>query len=186
MLLGHKGRCFDIRVDGSGEYAVSASEDGTSRVFHLDSKACRSTLLHNKDAEVLRAAFVPSSSSHRIVTCGSDSKAILWTADDEFKFEKTYQLVHLADQIYTCELIPHRHSSLLTAADECLYIWDLERRVDEPLSCVPMSPINSTQPFGGHRNPESKAFIFDGKFAPNNSVCGLEGNAFALALSDGM
>lgn len=186
MLLGHTGRCFDIRVDDSGEYALSASEDGTSRVFHFRSRACKTTLLHNREAEVLRAAFFPHSSSHRVVTCGSDGRAVIWADHDgDFSFKQTALLAHEAEQIYSCELIPNHESSLLTAADECLYIWDVEKRIDAPLTRVSMSCASSSQPFGGLRNPENKAFIFDSKFAPSNAVCGLEGNAIATALSDG-
>ena len=185
MLIGHTGRCFDVRVDDSGAYALSASEDGTSRVFHITSRTCKATLLHNREAEVLRAAFLPHSSSRRAVTCGSDGRAVIWSDHEDFCFKQTAQLAHNAEQIYSCELVPHHKSSLLTAADECLYIWDLDKSVDEPLTRISMISVPSSQPFGGLRNPENKAFIFDCKFAPNNAVCGLEGNAIAAALSDG-
>ena len=58
-LLGHKARCFDVRVNPSNHgQLLTSSEDGYARLWDMQKKSTIQALHHNKDAEVLRAAFL--------------------------------------------------------------------------------------------------------------------------------
>ena len=114
-LLGHKSRCFDVRICEKEQLILSASEDGTARLFDMQSKKSLYTFKHNKKAEVLRAGFLNDNGT-LIATCGADGKAIVWACsgdeeDDDRarsrykKFEQVCILDHGEDQIYACETL---------------------------------------------------------------------------------
>lgn len=178
MLLGHKSRCFDVRVDFSGSRLVSSSEDGTTKLWDLNKRKVLCTLTHDVAAEVLRSVFL--SSIDGIVTCGSNGRCIVWTPSSKNKYERKIELLHDADQLYVCELLPREaRAQLLTAADELLYMWNLDSPA-EPL-CKCSFEATTDAAFGGPRNPDNKVYIFDAKLA---SHMGAE-TIFAVALSDG-
>ena len=91
-FLGHQSRCFDIQYDSSRNFLLTASEDGSAKLFNCLSKKCLFTFQHNQEAEVLRVNFITSPSSSpslaststssnplcKIITCGSDGKAYIW------------------------------------------------------------------------------------------------------------
>jgi WD40 repeat protein len=188
MLLGHKGRCFDVRISAQGSHVLSGSEDGTSRLWNLTSKTSIHTLIHDQTSEVLRAMFLSnpeSSALHNlpeIVTCGSDGKAIVWSGPSGLKYEKKYELLHNNEQIYVCEYIPaFNQAQLLTAADDSIYLWDLAKPDMPFFDSSFEATSNHNIAFGGPRNPDNKAFIFDCKFSPIQ----VSSSIFAVALSDG-
>jgi WD40 repeat protein len=76
-LLGHTGRCFDIRYSYDSTLLLSASEDGHALLWDLKSKKVCGKFLHNRESEVLRATFLNIDST-LITTCGADGKAIIW------------------------------------------------------------------------------------------------------------
>lgn len=94
----------------------------------------------------------------------------------------------------SCIQNPH----IITASDNLLHIWDLSTEQDNSysISFDPVNPNsldNSQSAYGGPRNPDNKAFIFDVQPAYSTSTItsqqNYEGTPFsttlALALSDG-
>jgi WD40 repeat protein len=136
-LLGHTGRCFDIRYSNDCTLLLSASEDGHALLWDLKTKKACGKFLHNRESEVLRATFLNTDST-LITTCGADGKAIIWktnqtggdedgsSSNTEAKISKKCVLSHGSSQIYACESldIDNDKSLLMTAADSVLYLWD--------------------------------------------------------------
>ena len=152
ILLGHSGRCFDVRSKLG--CILSASEgglnlffnllqiiDGTSKLWSISSTggySCISTFNHCRSAEVLRSCFLFQKDSSSIVcTAGSDGNIIVWkrSENDEttHNFSKLCTVRHAEkSQIYTCEPLVQNDISasdrFFSAADDSkLYIWDLNQ-----------------------------------------------------------
>jgi len=97
--------------------------------------------------------------------------------------------------------MPGEHTFLLTAADDRLYVWDLLRvatalprvwtfisaangglspsKVRDTSECGENERTGSTTSYGGPRNAENAAYIFDAKISPKDPY------KVAVALSDG-
>jgi hypothetical protein len=108
-------------------------------------QAC-STLKHNKESEVLRAAFLNATSS-LIATCGADGRAIIWKNSnhgnsdvnanvegiaisevEKNRMKKEAVLPHGPTQIYACESFNISDGAtclFMTAADSSVYLWDV-------------------------------------------------------------
>ena len=239
-LIGHKSRSFDVRwtkissVEAS-HLVLTASEDGTAKLWDAANRSCLFTFKHSIDCEVLRVAFLDLEGA-RVVTCGADGKAIIWglktTGAGRRKYEQVCALDHGDAQIYACEVcmrgrslsdlaisasvltcspeivaedvaqgqVPRKSTAfpsspisaefLLTAADDKLYIWDLT-----PAACAAPrvwsfrsikngggqagEECSTANAYGGPRNAENAAYIFDAKISPH------ETHRIAVALSDG-
>jgi hypothetical protein len=178
------------------------------------SEVLRSSFLSNGEAPLLQ--FVTDLGM--ICTCGSDGNAILWnqcTSSNSSSYSQVLTLPH-HDQIYACvtsEGISSPH--VITASDNLLHIWDLSNCSNDNSYSISFQSLSSlldsggflhsspliassgpdSESFGGPRNPDNKAFIFDVQPAANssfssNSLSSHEGNPFwtsiALALSDGL
>lgn len=132
-FIGHKQRIFHLCKTADGRSMISASEDGTCKVWDLASRKCSATLVHNRDAEVLRATFFPD--ERTICTGGSDGAVCVWqrsSLDDAAAYNKLAHLDHGEDaQIYACEPVASSENDggieLLTAADNRIFIWDIQR-----------------------------------------------------------
>mmetsp|Transcript_34037 Transcript_34037/g.32469 ORF Transcript_34037/g.32469 Transcript_34037/m.32469 type:complete len:457 (+) Transcript_34037:129-1499(+) len=198
-LLGHTGRCFDIRYSNDSNLLLSASEDGHALLWDLKSKKVCGKFLHNRESEVLRATFLNIDST-LITTCGADGKAIIWKTNQhgrdekdsstnmDAKISKKSVLSHGTSQIYACESldINNDNSLLMTAADSVLYLWDYSKSVSMPLHTWTATPSPLSEEdkadhvnYGGPRNPTNEIFIFDARINPCTN------NIIALALSDG-
>lgn len=196
-LLGHKGRCFDVRSNPyNSSQILSSSEDGYVRLWDFQRKACLQSLHHNKDAEVLRASFV---APNAIVSAGSDGLVKVWkdeyisvsgerssevvtasAAANRSNFKNIASLDHSGgdSQVYVCEPDHHAEFSerLMTGVENRLLIWDLENR----------SILHEWQYFddreeafgGSARNPDKHNYVFDAKWHPVDSSMAV------IALSD--
>lgn len=143
-LLGHTGRCFDLRYSNDCTLLLSASEDGNALLWDLNTRKVCGKFLHNRESEVLRATFLNINST-LITTCGADGKAIIWktnqNGNDEdgtnngAKISKRAVLTHASTQIYACECldINNDNSLLMTAADSVLYLWDYSNLNSSPI-----------------------------------------------------
>eukprot|EP01041_Mallomonas_annulata_P010655 gene10655-22241_t len=193
-LLGHKGKCFDVRKSSNSDWIISASEDGTARLWSLEKRRTISTFTHNTSSEVLRASFLDSE-NFVVCTCGSDGNAKIWksqcgaiNSNGTPKFSTIATLPHGDTQIYACESL--ETTKMLTAAENELYIWDIsnefqsiEKRSYQSIqSGIKSSDTSSTKIFGGPRNPDMLAYIFDAKIAPQTSI---STGILSIALSDG-
>ncbi|CAM9576501.1 unnamed protein product [Choristocarpus tenellus] len=196
-LIGHQARTFDFQFHGSEDCAVSASEDGTGRVWDLDSSKCIATL-KGHTAEVLRASWAPPDIEWgtTLATGSADGTVRLWgvsqgssgmTGVGKYrKLKCVGQLSHkgsgLDGQVYSCQFIPSSiqgvngipQVSLLTASDSSVHLWDVttqKRLVQYQLKKIGENSI------GGGRNPSDLPFVFDTKIG--------KGGMLAIALSDG-
>ncbi|CAM9238108.1 unnamed protein product [Hapterophycus canaliculatus] len=126
-LIGHQARTFDFQFHPTEDAAISASEDGTARVWDLSSGRCAKSLEgHSKKHEVLRACWAPpgaaATDSVCVATGSADGTVRLWGIPGEER-EKTGvnryeslkvvgQLRHrnqakgLDGQVYSCHFIP--------------------------------------------------------------------------------
>ncbi len=77
-LTGHTGGVIVAAFSPDGSRIVTASDDGTARVWSADGKA-QPIVLRGHDGPVLSAAFSPDGS--RIVTASDDATARVWSAD---------------------------------------------------------------------------------------------------------
>ncbi|CAM9716132.1 unnamed protein product [Discosporangium mesarthrocarpum] len=197
-LIGHQSRTFDFQFHPSEDFAVSASEDGTARVWDLQNSKCVATLKGHTD-EVLRVSWaLPATETAVTLATGSaDGTVRLWglprgqgavrRAGKYRHLECLGQLSHrgpgLDGQVYSCHFLPGGSealgscglsANLLTASDSSLHFWDVgtQSRVSQRrLLKVGEHSI------GGGRNPSDLPFVFDTKIGA--------GGALAVALSDG-
>ena len=103
--LGHKSRCFDIKVkdvspESNDYYLLSSSEDGRAILWLYSSSSSASAsasassgsetksrkplfiFKHSNDSEVLRSVFIKDKNTFlTICTCGADGLASIWTQD---------------------------------------------------------------------------------------------------------
>ncbi|KAJ1437268.1 WD40-repeat-containing domain protein [Ochromonadaceae sp. CCMP2298] len=167
-FIGHKDRTFDLRLSAARKQLLSASEDGSCKVWDVETKKCALTIVHNKAVEVLRAAFLDSVEGG-ICTAGADGNAVIWREEEEEggsrKARKVHVLEHGAEsQIYVCETM-QKCSDLLVAADNRMIVWDLH---SFQASRIYQFNAEATQEsFGGHRNPDNAVFVFDAKSQPD-------------------
>jgi WD40 repeat protein len=47
-FIGHQGRCFDVRYSCQGGLAMSASEDGSVKMWDVNSRKCLFTFDHGE------------------------------------------------------------------------------------------------------------------------------------------
>jgi hypothetical protein len=168
-FIGHKDKTFDVRLSAARKQLLSASEDGSCKVWDQETHKCSLTIVHNKAVEVLRAAFLDSVEGG-ICTAGADGNAIIWREEEEGgsrKARKVQVLEHGAEaQLYACETM-HKSSDLLVAADNRMFIWDLN--TFQPSRVYQFNGrLSSSESFGGHRNPENEVYMFDAKSQPES------------------
>lgn len=178
-FIGHKDRAFDVRCS-SEQCLISGSEDGTSKVWDVRTGKCQNTLIHNKEAEVLRATFLPDEIG--LCTCGSDGNAVLWTSIQQEGGGENFQRSHIFEhgkdaQIYVCEVSNQSQSEIVIAAENFLVVWDVSTLQQASL-CTFGDTDDSGPSFGGHRNPENSVFVFDAKINPKDHC------VIGVALSD--
>ena len=139
-LIGHKARCFDVRVlqfQGSN-FVLSSSEDGTAILWNLEvSKRPIFIFKPAGDTEVLRSTFV-GNTIERVCTCDSNGNVTVWRKD--FDSEPTSKLSYTIEatlshgpesQIYACESL--LSGGLVTGADNCILLWRLGRWKEAPV-----------------------------------------------------
>jgi len=114
------------------------------------------------------------------------------------EYKRILKLSHENSQIYACEYLKSFSlSTLITAADDKVYFWDLHDAREQPtiMSFKAYSEGQSQSfatnsdndekaiNFGGPRNPDNTAFVFDIKESP--LLTGISNGLIAAALSDG-
>lgn len=173
-FIGHKDRTFDLRYSSQRDLLLSASEDGTCKIWDAKTGKCSASIVHNKEAEVLRACFL-GAPEVGVCTGGSDGNVILWSVDKgasgTSEVKKLHVLQHGAEaQMYVCETPSHESSDLIVAAENFLVVWDLDSlqqsRVFNFQELAAGRGEVQGPGFGGHRNPENNVFVFDAKICP--------------------
>lgn len=176
-FIGHKGRIFDIRLNQSNNQLLTSSEDSSAKLWDLKSKKIIHSISHDIDTEVLRSSFIDMNDDHnRICTACSNGKLYLWSLiDEKYQIDNTFD--HQGAQIYATEpTVSDGTVVIITAADNVLYKWDIERSNFNTHWII--ENLNANNEFGGPRNPNNDIFIFDAKFSTNSSIA-------ALGCSDG-
>ena len=77
-LRGHNDEILDVCFNTTGSKLVSASADGTSRVFNTMTGACQAILVGH-EGEISKVCFNPQGS--RILTASSDKTGRLWEVE---------------------------------------------------------------------------------------------------------
>jgi hypothetical protein len=173
-------------------------------VFDVQTRRCTAVLRHSAASEVLRAAFLGAGArGGPVCTGGADGLVKLWTADAAGAYSDVLDLPHgVEEQVYVCETFgPADSSALLTASNDCLYVWDLAAASAGSASgagagaaagaCVEQRTFGSVAAgaagldgYGGPRNPDNMAYIFDAKPYVAGGGGGFH-RTTAAALSDG-
>eukprot|EP00752_Nemacystus_decipiens_P001222 g1222.t1 len=207
-LIGHQARTFDFQFHPTEDVAVSASEDGTARVWDLTNGRCAKSLEgHNKKHEVLRACWAPPGAwgdSVSIATGSADGIVRLWGTppgdrdDDEtgvgrYRSVKVVgQLRHrnqakgLDGQVYSCQFIADTAGTPQASASPTGLLTASDSSVHlwdvetrTRVSSRALSKVGDHS-IGGERNPEDMSFVFDAKPRPGSGS-----SVLAVALSDG-
>jgi WD40 repeat protein len=169
----------------NNETFIKASQDGTAKLWDVSKRKCVATLNHSTTSEVLRVSFV-NEHNELVVTCGADGHAKIWRVPIDGSPSAVADYFHGEEQIYACESIGSSSDlKLMTAAGNELRLWDSSGQVC--FHRVFTDSIDSTRDgklaFGGPRNPDEKAFVFDAKMCPfEASMCF---GTVGVALSDG-
>eukprot|EP00892_Ulva_mutabilis_P001940 jgi/Ulvmu1/11747/UM008_0160.1 len=123
---GHLGRIFDLTVSPSGSRLLSASEDGSARVWSLDSAAItQEACVSGHDAEVMRASW--NSDETLIATASADTTAKIWRLGEEYASKCVVELEGHKEELYYCEWV-NNTEHVLTASGSELMLWDLSRQ----------------------------------------------------------
>lgn len=187
-FIGHKERTFDLRYLSQRGQLLSASEDGTCKIWDVNTCKCSANIVHSRETEVLRTCFL-NTPEVGVCTGGSDGNVILWSVDGSdsngstCEVKKLHVLQHGAEaQIYVCESSSSNSSDLVVAAENFLVVWDLDSlqqsRVYNFRELASTNGEAQAPGFGGHRNPENNVFVFDGK------LCPIQSQVIGVALSD--
>ncbi len=152
----------------------------------MKTRRSTSVLKHSSTSEVLRAAFVDE--ERLICTSGADGYVKVWQTGIAERYTEVASLEHgSTEQVYVCEPFCSTggSSALLTAAGNSVHLWDLqsatagnECHIDERHFYS-----ESKTSYGGPRNPDNVAYIFDAKACQN--VSSPLYHTVAAALSDG-
>lgn len=78
-LEGHRGNTFTARFDPTGKHVVTASDDGTARIWIADTGEEYARLWGHSHHNVLDASFSPD--GQRVLTYGLDRAAKIWDLD---------------------------------------------------------------------------------------------------------
>lgn len=118
VLLGHDGAVRTVEYSRDGRLLVTASRDGTARIWSAPDGAVISVLRGHRGA-LLCATF--DSAGERVLTAGEDGTARIWDASSG-------ALIHTLDAasapLCAAELSPDGRLVLTASQDGALRIWD--------------------------------------------------------------
>ena len=120
VLPGHTGRIRDVEFSPVGRWLVSASADGTARVWNVAVKPSRQFIgtLIGHDNQVFSARF--SSDAKRIVTASADRTARVWKLESN----NLVKLVGHLDTVLGAEMSPDGLYVLSWGTDGTARVWD--------------------------------------------------------------
>jgi WD40 repeat protein len=118
VLKGHKDQVFYAAFSPGGNRVVTASRDGSARIWDVHSGHEIATLSHG--AEVYSAVF--SSDGKRIVTASQDRTARIWDADTH---EQIAELRGHGGPIYYASFSPDDRTVVTASADLTARVWEV-------------------------------------------------------------
>merc|ERR1712224_159646 len=76
--MGHNDEILDVAFNATGSKLVTASADGTARVYNTVSGACQAILIGH-EGEISKVSFNPQGS--KIITASSDRTCRIWDVE---------------------------------------------------------------------------------------------------------
>lgn len=142
VLLGHTGSVRTIEYSRDGSRLVTASQDGTARVWDSQTGA-QIAELRGHDGPVARASFDPS--GERVVTASEDATARIWYARNG---ELLHALRGHSGPVTAADFHPNDQLSFSASEDATLRLWDTAtgqllkelRGHSAPIRCACFSP----------------------------------------------
>jgi WD40 repeat protein/energy-coupling factor transporter ATP-binding protein EcfA2 len=119
-LHGHSGEVYSVAYDDAGQRLITASADGTARIWDAASGQALMVLRGHTGA-VYQAAFSPN--SRLAATAGADKTVRIWNVD-------TGQLMRVVDQhsgaVNSVAFSPDGQRLVTASADKTARVWDIE------------------------------------------------------------
>ena len=121
-LAGHTNCITGVAITPDGHLAISASEDGTLKVWELENGKCLRTL-EGHTGGVESVAITPD--GHRAVSPSSDRTLKIWDLDSG-QCRRTLEghMDHVQDVVVT----PDGRRAVSASGDETLKLWDSRKR----------------------------------------------------------
>lgn len=125
-FLGHGAEVWSVALSGDGRRVVTASDDGTARIWVIGTKV--SLILAGHTEPVQSAMF--SGDGNNVVTASNDRTARIWDA----RTGKLKAVLggHTA-KVRTAVFSPDGTRVLTASADNTARLWNVEPRVDTPI-----------------------------------------------------
>lgn len=95
-LRGHNDEILDVSFNATGSKLVTASADGTSRIYNTMTGACQAILIGH-EAEISKVCFNPQGT--KVLTASSDKVARLWEVETG---DCLQMLEGHTDEIFSC------------------------------------------------------------------------------------
>ncbi|XP_033116394.1 NACHT domain- and WD repeat-containing protein 1-like isoform X2 [Anneissia japonica] len=142
-LVGHRGNIRDIAANAEGTLAVSASDDGTARLWDLiDGEPILTFTGHNGPVNCVAL----SANSTRVVTGSADNTLRVWDVDsgDEVR---VIEEDHSAYTNHSLLCISHDSSKIISGSTEIIMVYEMNSGQDIhrltghtlPVSCICIS-----------------------------------------------
>ena len=120
LELKHKAKIWSFNFSADGKWLVTASADGTAKVWDVFSGQ-ELEVLRGHAAGVTVANFSPDGRS--IVTGGHDGTAIVWQWDGSTA-TNVCQLAEHEHFVWACAFLPDNRTVLTGSADGTVKLWD--------------------------------------------------------------
>ena len=95
-MRGHNDEILDVSFNATGSKLVTASADGTSRIYNTMTGACPAILIGH-EAEISKVCFNPQGT--KVLTASSDKVARLWEVETG---DCLQMLEGHTDEIFSC------------------------------------------------------------------------------------
>lgn len=92
--MGHRGPVLSAAFSPAGGRVVTASDDGTARVWDLSGPRPTATVLEGHTGPVVSAAFSPD--GRRVVTASADHTARVWETHPDVSELSAFVVAHLS------------------------------------------------------------------------------------------
>ncbi|KAF5834708.1 WD40-repeat-containing domain protein [Dunaliella salina] len=116
-VCGHTDEVLDVAFDAAGSSFVSASADGTARLYNTNTGVCAHTLIGH-EGEISKVAYNPQGT--RVITASSDKTSRIW---DTQTGECLQILEGHQDEIFSCAFNYEGDFIITGSKDNTCRIW---------------------------------------------------------------